>query len=75
MFQQVGQLDPDQPTLAEGEQLFGRRVDELDAEPLIHQDDGGQQVIEQYLGLIRAGWHRFLPKTVLYTSNAPMWCI
>ncbi|BEE01458.1 hypothetical protein VAWG001_30720 [Aeromonas dhakensis] len=75
MFQQMGQLDADQSALTEGEQLLGGGVDELDAEPFIHQNDGSQQVVEQYPGLIRAGWHWFLPKTVLYTSYAPMWCI
>ena len=67
VLQQVGQLDPDESPLTEGKQLFCRRVDELNAEPLIHQDDGGQQVVQECLGVIHAGWHRFLPKTVLHT--------
>ena len=75
MLQQMGQFDPDQSPFAEGKQLFGRWVDELNAEPLIHQDDGGQQVVQECLGVIQAGWHRFLPKTVLYTYYAPIWCI
>lgn len=75
MFQQMGQFDADQPAFTEGEQLFSRRVDELDAEPLIHQDHGGQQIIQECFGVVRAGWHRFLPKTVLHTCYAPIWCI
>lgn len=67
VFQQVGQFDADQPSFAEGKQLLCRRVDELNAETFIHENDGGQQVVQECLGVVRAGWHRFLPKTVLYT--------
>ena len=51
------------------EDTFGVRVEdtELNAETFIHENDGGQQIVQECLGVVRAGWHRFLPKTVLYT--------